>query len=143
MENLNNAIINLLNRSLSGDRESAVTALVYGMLSEAKKDYLHGYLIESVRHINGGVADVAVEVTLDERKILVIECKINSKSFKKGKIQLSNHMTNGYPVGILICGEITEVYSLDLEDDNAIPILIDTYTNHSQLHELIEYIRNL
>jgi hypothetical protein len=80
-------IKNIIRIGRRGD-ESDVTALADMVLTLAEKDFRHGYIVRHQQHIlyptqvkiDGyermrGIPDITISVMLDNRKILVIECK--------------------------------------------------------------------
>ncbi|PVU89999.1 hypothetical protein BB561_005074 [Smittium simulii] len=134
----------ILGIALQEAQESDVTALVFCILGEADKDYRNGYMVRAEHHIINGISDVTVEVIQDNRKIMVIECKRNLVGFVRGRPQLAGYMAgNNYPNGLLICGQISTFYTLDLDDTHAIPVETITYNNATQIEHVIHRIREM
>lgn len=121
----------ILNLALTEQQESDVTGLVFAILGEAGKDYTNGYL----------VGDVTVEVLRDNEKILVIECKRNTQLFRQGELQLHTYMLNGYPRAMLICGQVSWFYTLDITNPSAVPEHDKDYNNATRIEEVIAKIR--
>ncbi|PVV01374.1 hypothetical protein BB560_004201 [Smittium megazygosporum] len=144
METIDKNTIHILDRALKDRRKSIISAFVLAILSKAQKDYKCGYLAEPKRCIVDGIADFTLEKLDNQDKILTFQCKITTKEFALGRTQLKANMINGgYPHGILICGEKTEIYKLDISKDDSVPVFEHEYDNNSQLHELIQFIRDL
>ncbi|OMJ16860.1 hypothetical protein AYI69_g7671 [Smittium culicis] len=143
MDCIDKNVLFLLNRYLDTEDSPVVTVLVYGILHEAKKSYVYRYFTESEPDLLRSEHDVVVKVTKSDCKISAVQCKADIESFNEGISQLASITKSGYQIGFNICGEKSEVYTLDLEDEDAVPVLINTYHNPTQLHELIEYIKSI
>jgi hypothetical protein len=138
MENLSR----ILSIALLEEQESDVTGLVFAVLGEAGKDYLNGYLVRAEHHLNMGIADITIEVIRGSEKILVVECKKNPQLFKRGEIQLKGYMFSGYPNGLLICGQLSNFYTLEMGVDPLLePNFSSSYNNSLQISEVIDRIR--
>lgn len=137
-------LLRILGLALEERQESDVTALVFCILGEANKDYRNGYIVRAEHHIINGIADVTVEILKNNDKILVVECKNSTKGFNRGRQQLSGYMSgNNYPNGLLICGQASEFYTLDIDDPMAIPIKDIIYNNVTNINDIIDKISNM
>ncbi|PVV01377.1 hypothetical protein BB560_004204 [Smittium megazygosporum] len=130
--------------ALKDEKNYSIILLVYAILSESKKNHTHGYMIESKCRMMDGFDDFSADIIHNEEKFMIFQCKITTKDFVLGRTQLKTNMVNGgYPHGILICGEKTEIYTLDISKDDSVPVFENEYDNTTQLHELIQFIRDL
>ena len=133
----------VLNIALLEEQESDVGGLAIAILSMAEKDFLHGYMVRPEHHIVGGIADITVEVMKNGDKVLVIECKQNPSLSTRGETRLKGTMAHGYPNGLLLCGQLSRFYSMDVSDPTSTPRMDQTLSNPIQIEDVVEIIKGM
>lgn len=121
--------------------EGDISGLAFAMLHVAGINIMNGYFITSENHINAEdrrKADIIVEVVIDRRKILVIECKLDVTHPRRSRQQLAGYMQDGrFPHGMLMTPTNSTLFTLDLDEEDAEVVERETYGNIINIDELL------